>query len=196
MVLVRWYIARNRQKVGPFTGADLKQLAYFGLLQPEEHVWAEGSTKWVEAKGLAGLFPQEGQRRYWLNVEGKPRGPYVTDQIRNGLTAGQFNRETLVCPEGTTQWHPLNQVTEFRQFIPSPISPSQAQLLLGTLEIEEASLYLAGKAGDAAARLITTLMELKKNYAHNPALVESLEHSINILRAKRDEAAQFVPALV
>src|SRR5882724_11752571 len=157
MAWVKWYIARKQQKVGPFTGADLKHLANFKLLEPDEYVLAEGSTKWVEARTLAGLFPQTGQRRFWLQQRGATRGPYVADQIKNGLTTGQFDTDTLACVEGASQWHPLSQVTEFRQFVPSATSPSQAQLLLGTLELEEASIYLAGKSGDAIAKLITTL---------------------------------------
>jgi hypothetical protein len=167
------------------------------LLQPEEHVWAEGTTKWVEARTLAGLFPQAGQKRYFLRIEGTTRGPYVAEQVHNGLSAGHFNLETLACQEGNTQWMPLFQVTEFRGFVPSPTSPSQAQLMLGTLEMEEASLYLAGKSGDALAKLITTLMDLQKTHADHPGLVEQLENSIQVLKAKREAmAGRMTPALV
>src|SRR5438552_10557228 len=82
MTAVQWFVARNGQKVGPFTPGELKQLADAGLLQPSEMIWTEGMSRWVEASQFAVLFPRAGQKRYWLSVGGLSRGPFLVDQVR------------------------------------------------------------------------------------------------------------------
>jgi len=190
MAVVQWYVARNGNKVGPFNAAELRQLAAFRLLQPAEMLWTEGLTKWVEASSLAWLFPPAGQKRYWLHIDGQTRGPYAVEQIRAALTARRITPETLACAESGKEWGPLKQTTEFSNYTPPAVTPSQAKLLAGSLEVEEAELYLAGKGGDSLARLITTLLALKKVHAGNVTLAETLQRSIEILRAKRAESAE------
>ncbi len=194
MTAVHWYVARGGHKVGPFTPADLQQLAKFGLLQPSEMLWREGLSKWVEASTIAALFPAPTQKRYWLALADKPRGPFGIDQIRAALASRQLTLESLVCPEHGKEWAPLAQLTEFRGLTPSAVSPSQARLLTGSLDAEEAELYLAGKSGDTLARLITVLLDSKKAHASNPALAESLEKTIEVLRSKRAESESTAPS--
>src|SRR5262249_55110845 len=129
MAAAHWYIARNGQKVGPFTPAELRPMAHFGLLQPAEMIWTEGLAQWVEASTRAWLFPPAGQKRYWLALDGRTRGPYGVEQVRAALAGRQVTPETLACPEDGEQWQPLAQLTEFRGFSPSRVSPSQARLL-------------------------------------------------------------------
>ncbi len=190
MAAVHWYIARNKQRVGPFTPGELQQLAAHGLLRPEEMLWAEGQSKWVAASGLPWLFPPPGQKRYWLSVAGQARGPYAAEQIRAALAARQVGAETLACPEGERQWTPLAQCAEFRASALADFTPSQARLLAGSMDVEEAEAYLAGKSGDDLARLLSTLLELKKRHSDNATLAESLEKSIEILRTRRGSTPQ------
>jgi len=195
MTIERWFIARNKEKVGPFSAGDLKQLARDGLLQPDEHVWLEGASKWVAAGGVPGLFPRAGEKTFWVAVKGRTRGPFVAAQIRAGLNSHQFALETKACADDARVWMPLSQLPEFQdfKFDTLPLTPSHAQLLVSTLEFEEASLHLAGKNGDATARLLSTLMDLKRKYASNPVLVESLEATIAVLRARRETREKPIP---
>lgn len=55
-----FFYTQNKQKRGPVSSAELKQLASSGKLQPSDQVMKEGSNKWVLAKSVKGLFP--GQR--------------------------------------------------------------------------------------------------------------------------------------
>jgi hypothetical protein len=133
--------------------------------------------------------------RYWLTVAGKTRGPFPADRIRAALTARQIPPDTPACLEGGKDWAPLGQLADFRAAAAAPELPpasgtgvSQARLLTGTLDAEEAALYLAGKSGDATAKLISTLIGLKKAYASNPGLADSLEQSIQVLKARREQA--------
>jgi hypothetical protein len=195
MTAVHWYIARDNNKVGPFTSADLKQLATFGLLKANEMIWTEGLSKWIEASSFPALFPAAGEKRYWLAMSGQTYGPFSADQIQAALANRQITLETQVCLEDAKEWAPLARVPEFQGFTPANVSPSQAKLLTDRLNPEEAELYLAGKSGDAIARLITTLLDLKKAYAANATLAESLEKSIEVLRARRAEEKAAMPSV-
>jgi hypothetical protein len=54
-----WYIARNKQKVGPYTMGQLHQLAASAQLARDEMVLQEGQGKWLPAASVQGLFPAE-----------------------------------------------------------------------------------------------------------------------------------------
>src|SRR5256885_6360513 len=112
------------------------------------------------------------------------------EQVGAGLIAGEFTREARACPENEKEGRPLNRRTEFRHFVPPPVTPSHARLLAGTLDVEEARIHLAGKAGDVLAKLISMLMDLLKTCSGNPGLVDKLEQSIRVLQARREELAR------
>src|SRR5579875_327114 len=56
----RWFMTRDRkQRHGPFSDAQLRQLASSGKLLPSDMLWLEGSTQWVPANSINGLFLQK-----------------------------------------------------------------------------------------------------------------------------------------
>jgi hypothetical protein len=186
---VRWFIARNNEKVGPFSSGDLKQMARHQMLQPKELVWMEGTSKWVEAATLPGLFPSANGKKYWLAVGDQTHGPFVADQIRAGLSARYFNLETQVFADDTRQWLPLSQLPEFHESKAEvPLTPQRAQVLTGSLEFQEPKVREAEQSGDGLTKLISTLRVMKRNYTGNPLLTENLDATIAKLRAKRHEA--------
>lgn len=55
--MTQWYYSRdNKQKLGPFSAARLKELAASGELLPSDMVMREGSRKWAAAASIKGLF--------------------------------------------------------------------------------------------------------------------------------------------
>lgn len=66
---------------------------------------------------------------------------------------------------------------------------SHAQLGLGSghydLSEEEARLHLAGKQGDTLARLMSTLLDIKRRHQSNPSLVAMIDRSIHDLKTMR-----------
>jgi hypothetical protein len=52
-----WFVARNKTKEGPYTSAQLKQLATAGQLGPQDMVLREGHGKWLPAASIKGLLP-------------------------------------------------------------------------------------------------------------------------------------------
>jgi hypothetical protein len=59
-----WYYARGKQKFGPFSPAQFKHLADTGQIHAGEMVLREGTSQWVPAGSLPGLFAKP-SRRFW-----------------------------------------------------------------------------------------------------------------------------------
>jgi len=52
-----WYYARAGERHGPFTTAQLKQLAHTGEFQPTDSVWKDGMPEWRPASQVEAVFP-------------------------------------------------------------------------------------------------------------------------------------------
>jgi len=53
----QWYYASDQEKLGPFSSAQLKELAAIGRLAPTHTVWKEGVEKGALAAKVKNLFP-------------------------------------------------------------------------------------------------------------------------------------------
>jgi WD40 repeat protein len=51
-----WYYARGREKVGPFTREQLRQMAADGTLSPDAMIWQQDTPRWLPARSVPGLF--------------------------------------------------------------------------------------------------------------------------------------------
>jgi TM2 domain-containing membrane protein YozV len=54
-----WYYAKNNERRGPVTLAELRSLITKGGLQPSDLVWSEHLPGWVPAKKVGELYPQQ-----------------------------------------------------------------------------------------------------------------------------------------
>jgi hypothetical protein len=61
MSQVEWYYARDNRQMGPISSVELKRLATFDKLRPDDLVWREGMTEWAAARNVRGLFDQDGE---------------------------------------------------------------------------------------------------------------------------------------
>jgi hypothetical protein len=52
----RWYFARDGKTSGPFSGAQLQELAAAGEIRPQDIVWRDGTDKRVPAARVQKLF--------------------------------------------------------------------------------------------------------------------------------------------
>jgi uncharacterized protein DUF4339 len=190
-----WFFGRGGQKIGPFTAHQMQQLAALGMVKPEDHLLEDGATKWVGATTLTWLSFSRGNQQYFLNVSGKAYGPYTSQQVRAALLSGRLPPETPACPQGAKQWLPLQQMTEFRSSVPTAVKESEVPSRIGgpTMTREEAELYLAGKRGDALARLVALLQDIRKRFMNNPSIQEVIGRNIRDLLELR-EKGNIVPA--
>lgn len=46
----QWYLTRDGQRMGPYSGEQLQAFADDGRLAPRDLVWCEGMTDWIEAR--------------------------------------------------------------------------------------------------------------------------------------------------
>lgn len=180
----QWYISRDKQKVGPFTLEEVKQLASLGLIRRTEFILSEGSRTWVAANSIFGLFPEEERRRFWISFGGHVFGPFDRATIRDGVLAGRIPHDAHVCPEGTTQWVMLEQLAKFRDAVVA--SRESGVVCTASISREEAALHLAGKTGDSIAKLVSHLIDLKRSNSSNASLVEVIDKNIRDLLAMRE----------
>ena len=52
----RWWLAKNKQRLGPFTAEQLRQMAASGHLQFADMLLEEGQQKWRPAGEIERLF--------------------------------------------------------------------------------------------------------------------------------------------
>ena len=52
----RWWVARNKQKTGPYSWSHMRQMADSGNLRPTDMVLQEGSGRWLAADAVPSLF--------------------------------------------------------------------------------------------------------------------------------------------
>ena len=54
-----WYYSRENQKRGPVTSSEIHRLAQRKKIAPEDLVWCDGMEKWVPARTIRGMFPED-----------------------------------------------------------------------------------------------------------------------------------------
>jgi uncharacterized membrane protein len=63
-----------------------------------------------------------------IGADQKEYGPVSADQLRQWLAEGRVNGQTLICPEGQTEWKPLSTFAEFGETLRTTpgLSPASA----------------------------------------------------------------------
>jgi S1-C subfamily serine protease len=65
-----WFLARKKEKLGPFSLAQLKKMAAAGQLRPEDMLLPEGQGTWTTAECIAGVFSAPQQKKVSSEPEG------------------------------------------------------------------------------------------------------------------------------
>jgi hypothetical protein len=78
----QWYFAWNNHKFGPFSAAQLKELAAVGRIQATDTVWKEGIERGVMADKVKYLFPD----RHTTLLPAKENG--IADPLKEFIPAG------------------------------------------------------------------------------------------------------------
>jgi hypothetical protein len=55
----KWFLAKDKKKVGPFTADDLRQMVSRKSIEPTDMLLQDGATHWALASTLAWLFPNQ-----------------------------------------------------------------------------------------------------------------------------------------
>jgi hypothetical protein len=119
----QWYYAKDsKQRLGPFTTEQLRQLASAGALQPTDMVLKEGAQRWVQASSVGELaFPTSAASvpppppplsRWYYARDGKVVGPVAMEEVRRLLASGALQPADYILKEGTQTWVTVNSVPE------------------------------------------------------------------------------------
>lgn len=99
-----WYVvARNNQKIGPLTLAQLQARAATGQLRVTDRVWQEGTPKWVAAGSVKGVFPVAPLSPAVQKATGHGAARRLLGSLKHlGKRLAQEGRETLAATWGQT----------------------------------------------------------------------------------------------
>ena len=59
----KWYIAKEKKRVGPYTYSQIIRMAAFGDVVPSDMVFKEGALKWMPARNIPWPLLQFGNAR-------------------------------------------------------------------------------------------------------------------------------------
>lgn len=74
-------------------------------------------------------IPAETSKRWWLERNNRPDGPYTTEVVMAEFRSGRIGSTTRVCPEGGSEWRALSAWPEWSVLTPPPAtSPAGGDL--------------------------------------------------------------------
>jgi len=127
-----WYYAKNKQKVGPVTFEQLKELVRSGELARTNMVLRQGTPKWIEASQVDGLFesnplqavppplpPPVPVAEWYFLKSGQQHGPVTADQLRASIAPSG-----LVWRAGLAQWVAGSTIPGLFPGVSQPASPA------------------------------------------------------------------------
>lgn len=103
-----------------------------------------------------------------IGADGRQYGPVTEEQLRDWITQGRANAQTLAQVEGATDWKPLSQMPEFGAQLTALIAPPivqnfdtrKSRLAAGILGIVLGGLgvhrFYLGYVGIGVAQIIVT----------------------------------------
>lgn len=94
-----------------------------------------------------------------IGSDGKEYGPVSAEQLRDWIKQGRVNASTQILEEGTTNWRPLSEFTEFigpAAAAPGPASFSQP--MAGGLAIPSQADALQKVSGPATGLIVTAIL--------------------------------------
>jgi tetratricopeptide (TPR) repeat protein len=136
------YLDDNNQLVGPVGLARLRELVAAGQMRRSYMLQPKGSTRWVPAMTIEGLFSAEAptalppaapapvpaasapvpvpEKPEWYYIANRRKtGPADLQQIKELLQSGQLRGKDMVLPKGAEKWVAVETVAEFLP-LPSP----------------------------------------------------------------------------
>ncbi len=98
----QWYYILGGNKVGPLSGAEVKQLAASAQLSPADMVWKAGMTNWVPAETIKGLFTATRAATATLAQPSAPGGREPQSTLTNNANPLKTPAITLIVAGAIT----------------------------------------------------------------------------------------------
>jgi len=98
----QWYYTGQKQRMGPVSEGQLRQLASTGQLKPTDLVWKQGMASWRPASEVAGLFPPSiSDEPPPLPLDGLP--PTLAESEQLTQPGSPLPRSEPVAPESSAR---------------------------------------------------------------------------------------------
>lgn len=143
----RWFIARNKQKLGPYLTQDMKAMASAGQLLPSDIVLQDGSTHWMTASQVQQFFPTAESAlpcpplpppiphelaEWHFTQNGQQAGPATWTQLKRRADSSQLQPTDMVWKNGMAAWVAASTMNGL--FPPQNIAPPPLPSLAGPVE--------------------------------------------------------------
>lgn len=133
----QWFVARNEKTFGPYTLAQMTQLASNGKLRPVDAVRRDGDTEWKPASQFPELLPPpplplpdppEAVEWHFITA-GKKAAPVTWTQLRQLAASNQLQLTDMVWKNGMPNWAMASTIIDLfpktpAQATPPPLPPS------------------------------------------------------------------------
>ena len=119
---IKWYYAKDDNRVGPVEDAEFRQIAESGGLEPFDRVWKKGMKQWKPAAAVPGVLTTEtaspASFQEWYYAEGiEKRGPVSFERLEQLVAERQLGPSDWVWNDSLDEWKPVCEVAELSQAI-------------------------------------------------------------------------------
>jgi hypothetical protein len=76
----QWYLGRGKKPVGPYSPAQIRQMAAAGKIGPDDMLLKEGAPKWISASSVKGLFSSNAVGAAPAPTPSRPSVPQTEDE--------------------------------------------------------------------------------------------------------------------
>jgi hypothetical protein len=106
----QWFIARDRNKFGPYSSEQMKEMANAHQLLPSDMTLEEGTAKWVPASQIPAFFPATASApppeppEWYFTNNGDQSGPVTWTHLRQLAASGQVQPTDMLWKAGMPSW--------------------------------------------------------------------------------------------
>ncbi|RLC38633.1 MAG: hypothetical protein DRH51_08080, partial [Candidatus Coatesbacteria bacterium] len=107
------YISRKKRRYGPYTIAEIRELAIDGKLDINDWIWIPNKREWVKAENISSIAnlikkTTTKEKKYYIQRMGIKVGPYTKDMLISMVNKGELKPDGLIEIEGS--WKKMSEV--------------------------------------------------------------------------------------
>lgn len=111
---INWYLKGNTETEGPFSEPEIRARLLAGAYSPGAEV-KQGESAWRPADEVKQLFVRIYQEGWYVRVNDKTVGPFVTQKLLDLHQAGKLPKKAMLRQGASTTWTPATEMIESLQ---------------------------------------------------------------------------------
>lgn len=133
-----WWYSKGERQFGPYSAAELREIAASGQIAPSDLLWKDGLPNWLPASSFKGLLPPPSGApvppplpvrppgtRWWYADSNQAIGPVSQSDLLQRLDAGLINLDTLIWEPKWIEWRKLSDADEIRMAVQAILNEQQ-----------------------------------------------------------------------